>query len=101
MKAVLYIEAPTQYQLQSLNRFGLPVTKSSFGHYYSKIWFDTVIEARTFLKNQADSEYENEPEKLKQNLTKDSLTIDAVTGYIFTEKKLNFFKRKTNGIKNN
>jgi hypothetical protein len=82
MKALIYIEAPTQYQLQSLNRFGLPVKQSPFGQYYSAMIFDTVTAARDFFKLQADFEFEDEPKKIKRNLSRYALTIDAVTGRI-------------------
>lgn len=85
MKAVITATAPTHYQSKSLGLFKLdklnknPYSSEMVG--YSE--FNTVAEARNYLKKLAFNYYENDKE-IKWNSGKDYLDLDACTGRIIT-----------------
>jgi hypothetical protein len=96
MKALIFIKAVTQYQLQSLIRFGLPVKQNAFNYHYSAVEFNTVTEARAYFKKLAEAEYEGNPYKFKWHLNKNSLTMDALTGWILTGEEAATRKKQFN-----
>jgi hypothetical protein len=96
MKALIFIKAVTPYQLQSLNRFGLPVKQNAFNYHYSATEFNTVAEARAYFKQLAEAEYEGQPEKLKWHFKRNSLTMDALTGWILTGEAAAIRKQQFN-----
>ncbi|RFM30015.1 hypothetical protein [Deminuibacter soli] len=85
MKVVIKATVPTVYQLSSLHAFKMGSAKHINGSFSAKKEFDTIKEAREYLKDLADDYYEGEPEQKRRHLGEDCLTLDACTAYI--EKK--------------
>jgi hypothetical protein len=54
MKVKITATAPTSYQLTSLGHFGLPIKSSGDGSHYAEWEFDTLMEAKAYLKQRAD-----------------------------------------------
>lgn len=54
MKVKITATAPTSYQLTSLGHFGLPIKSNGDGSHYAEWEFDTLMEAKAYLKQRAD-----------------------------------------------
>jgi len=98
MKALITVTAPTHYQLNSLRAFKLDTTNKS--PYSSEMQayslFNTLGEAREYLKQLAANYYENDKKAIANNLGKNSLTLDACTGYILTSNEYVEFLESSN-----
>lgn len=86
MKTLIKATAPTHYQYNSLRAFNLD--KSNKCPYSSEMigysLFDTLKQARAYLKKQAERYYDNDRKKIKENLSKWGLIIDNVDATILT-----------------
>jgi len=87
MKTVIRASVPTHYQRRSVQSFGIPVTAHGNGSYSAVQKFDTMKEAKEYLKNLAFDYYEGDKREIARNTGKFSLTIDACTAIIYTEKE--------------
>lgn len=82
--------APTVYQLNSLNAFGMGAKKNGNGSFSASMNFDSIEEAWAYLENRAhmynDQDPEGTPEKLAEMLEdiddRNFLRLDAVTAHI-------------------
>ena len=79
--------APTSYQLQSLQHFGMEIKKHLHGSYFSTQDFDTEKEAKEYLKTRAELYFDGNSDNDEVNLIDELdsiekhgvLTLDAVT----------------------
>lgn len=78
--------APTPYQLNSLEQFGLPITVNGIGRYMCMKLFDTEQEAKDYLIERSNlyyDEYEGQVDSHIDNINQYGiLEIDSVTAYI-------------------
>ena len=82
--------APTTFQLQSLRAFGIGADKNGNGSFSGEKEFETVDEAKEFLKNRASMYNDGDPEGTEEHLADmcdsidryGSLTLDAVSAHI-------------------
>lgn len=78
--------APTSYQYNSLNRFGMSIKKNCNGSFSCEQVFDTEEEAKAYLVTRAEryyNEFEGQVDDHLQDIEKyGMLTIDAVTARI-------------------
>jgi hypothetical protein len=90
MKVKIIATAPTAYQLNSLNAFNLGMKQNGNGSFTGSSDFDTIVNARKHLIEQAnrynDSDGYGSPKILKE-MIKDikkhnCLSLDAVTAHI-------------------
>lgn len=84
MKATITATAPTTYQLQSLNHFGLEVKKHVNGSYTINQEFKTLREAKNHLIQRAELYFDDAKElaAAKRDIKKGYLQLDAVTATI-------------------
>lgn len=83
MKAVITSTVPTVYQYGSLNRIlGRLPQKRGNGSFVSEIEFNTIKEAREWLKERAWQLYEGDRKAIRENSGNNYLTFDEVTAYI-------------------
>ena len=54
MKVKITATAPTSYQLRNLGHFGLPIKSNGDGSHCAEWEFDTLMEAKAYLKHRAD-----------------------------------------------
>ncbi len=98
MKALITTTAPTNYQYNSLRAFNLDIQNKC--PYSSEIQaytlFDNVKDARQYLKERAEMYYEGDRKKIKWNIGKNSLDIDACTGSILTGEEYAQFMESDN-----
>lgn len=82
MKVQIKAEVPTSYQLSSIRAFALAEFNSNMsGSFTAHQEFDTIKEAKNFLKKRAEALYFDEKE-MKKNLGKNYLQYDAATAWI-------------------
>lgn len=85
MKTIITVTAPTVYQLQSLREFKLRNSKKCFdGSFLAWQEFDTIKEAREYLKELAFEYYDGITKDIRYYLSKNSLEIDACRAHIIT-----------------
>lgn len=83
MKAIITVSAPTTYQLSSIRSFKLDNFKSlKNGSHIAWQEFDSVTEAKKYLKDLAVDYYFGDKEGLKRNFDKNSLQLDACSASI-------------------
>ena len=83
MKTVITSSVPTVYQYGSLNRLLVrQPQKHGNGSFSIKIEFNTIREAREWLKERAWQLYEGDKKEIRKNSGKNYLTFDAATAYI-------------------
>ena len=96
MKCQIQGHAPTIYQMASISRFGIPVTKNMGGSFSICKAFDTVHDAIEHLYTMADRYYDEPKELMKarhEAKHNKQLTIDAATARIVTDPQ--DFKEET------
>ena len=86
MKTQITATAPTNYQLQSLRAFGMPIVSNGNGSYTATQEFESKEDAVEYLKDRAHMyfDFEEIEEAMADITTANMLTIDAVTAYIET-----------------
>lgn len=87
MKAIIYVEVSTSYQYNSICAFGMKTYSTKFGGHFAFLDFESVIEARLWLRDLADEYYDSYKIAIKmRKLDNNSLTIDAAKASILTLK---------------
>jgi hypothetical protein len=86
MKTIIKVVAPTSYQLRSLRAFKLEQQINCNGSTVAWQGFDTVKEAKKYLKNLAEDYYWDCPGQLERNCNSDFsiVTLDACTAGLLT-----------------
>ena len=82
MKVTIDVSVPTVYQSTSARSFGIPVKQYMGGSIGGSMEFNTIKEAREYLRKVAERYYDYDTKAMRNFLGKDSLTIDAATAYI-------------------
>lgn len=87
---------PTAYQYSSMKAFNLAnEIKSPYsGQIIAWESFNTLTEAREYLKERANRYYEGDRREIRENLGKWSLTIDACSASILTGEEAREFLEK-------
>ena len=92
MKTTIEAVAPTVYQLQSLNLFGMGSKKHYDGSYSASMAFDSEDQAKEYLRyraemyNSGDScGSEDKLIGMYEDIENGTLSLDAVTAIIVTE----------------
>lgn len=77
-------KAPTTYQYRSLQAFGMPINGHGDGSYSSAMEFDSLEEARKYLRGRADLYFETEKEldDAYEDIQCGYLRLDAVIAHI-------------------
>lgn len=97
MKALIVANVPTHYQYRSLKAFKLEITKEYLnGSYAAWQEFDTLKQAKKYLKDLAYDYYNGNKEELARYYGVEFLELDACTAYIITglERKEYLISRK-------
>ena len=79
MKVLLKGTIPTVYQLTSLSKMGLPYKPNGDGSFTCQEEFNSIVDARKFLKERANYLYDGNKKEIKDNLRNDVLTYDAAS----------------------
>jgi len=89
MKVKLYSIVPTAYQHNSITQLmgGDAVKKCANGSYYAERIFQTIKEAREWMRERIEYLYSDEPTQIKDNIGKDWMRYDAATAHIEKLKK--------------
>lgn len=78
--------APTQYQRRALSRFNLNINEVGSGSFIGTAMFETIEDAKQFLRDRAELYYDEYPGQVDEHLDAiegiDCLTIDTVTAHI-------------------
>ena len=90
MKFVIKATAPTSYQYNSLQAFGMGANKTGNGSYWAEKEFETEQDAKAFLATRAELYNDEDPngsqdllnDMLNSIMNQKRLALDAVTAYI-------------------
>ncbi len=88
MKVKLISQVPTAYQYSSISNLmgGSNVQKLASGGFYAEIIFQTIKDARQWMRQRAEYLYYGERKIIKKNLGKNWIEYDAATASL---RKLN------------
>lgn len=92
MKAIIISTAPSHHHYTSVKSFGLANSKLVDGQLCCWQKFDTVNDAREYLKNVAAELYSDEPvDAMNRNLTNSFLFYDSAKATIYTGHRVDVF----------
>jgi hypothetical protein len=99
MKAIIISTAPSPHHYTSVKSFGLANSKLIDGQLCCWQHFNTVNEAREYLKNVAADLYSDEPvDAMNRNLTNSFLFYDSAKASIFTGNRITFFESQFSAL---